>query len=128
MEVYRIEGSLTTPSVLMDPQSGLIEIRGKSIPENSYEFYAPLYEWLGGYMESPVKKTVVTLAMEYFNTSSSKEFMKFMDQLGSLYESGTTELTLKWIYEEDDEDMLEMGEALNRDVDIPMEIIAVEEL
>ena len=128
MEVYRQEGSLTTPSVLMDPQNGLIELKGKSIPENSYEFYAPLYDWLDGYMASPNEKTTVTLAMEYFNTSSSKEFMKFMGQLESLYKSGTTELSIKWIYEEDDEEMMEMGESLEKEVDIPMEIIATEEI
>jgi hypothetical protein len=35
-----------TPLVNFDPSQGLIEIKGRSIPENSIEFYKPLVEHL----------------------------------------------------------------------------------
>ena len=128
MDTLRQEGSLTTPSVLLDPVQGLIEIKGKSIPENSFEFYDPLYEWLNEYIEEPREKTTVTLAMEYFNTSSSKEFMKFFHRLEDLHKSGKTSITIKWFHEVDDEEMMEMGESLRREVDIPLEIVAIDEI
>jgi len=128
MEIYRQEGSLTTPSVLLDPENGLIELKGKSIPENSYELYVPLYKWLEEYSVNPKKETIVNLSMEYFNTSSSKEFMKFFHQLEDLYKTGATEMIIKWHHEEDDEEMMEMGENLKREVSIPLEIISVEEI
>ena len=128
METIRQEGSLTTPSVLLDPVQGLIELKGKSIPENSFEFYEPLYEWLNEYMEDPQKETKVTLVMEYFNTSSSKEFMKFFQRLDDFHKSGKTSISIQWFHEVDDEEMMEMGENLKREVDIPLEIIAIDEI
>lgn len=127
MERYFQEGSLTTPTVLLDPK-GVIELKGKSIPENSFEFYEPLYNWLIEYSKNPNPKTEVELSMEYFNTSSSKEFMKFFRELENLHRSGSTEIHVKWYHEEDDEEMMEMGENLKREVDIPLEIVSIEEL
>lgn len=128
MEVYIQEGSLTTPTVRMDPVKGLIELKGKSIPENSFEFYEPLYNWLNEYSKQPREKTVVDLSMEYFNTSSSKEFMKFFRKLEELHTSGKTEMVIKWRHEEDDEEMMEMGESLKREISIPIEIESIDEI
>ncbi len=128
METLRHEGSLTTPSVLFDPKKGLIELKGKSIPENSFEFYEPLYDWLRDYSENPQSETKVELAMEYFNTSSSKEFMKFFRKLEELHNTGKTTMNIKWYHEIDDEEMMEMGESLRKEVDIPIDIVAIDEL
>jgi len=128
METIRQEGSLTTPRVLLDPVQGLIELKGKSIPENSFEFYEPLYEWLAEYSEEPQEKTTVVLAMEYFNTSSSKEFMRFFQRLEDLHKSKKTSITIQWFHEIDDEEMMEMGESLKREVEIPIEIVAIDEI
>ena len=127
MERYVQEGSLTTPHVLLDPD-GLIELKGKSIPENSFEFYEPLYNWLKEYSESPNEKTQVDLSMEYFNTSSSKEFMKFFRELENLHQSGLTQISVRWYHESDDEEMMEMGENLKREVELPLEILSIEEI
>lgn len=128
METLRQEGSLTTPSVLFDPKNGVIELKGKSIPENSFEFYEPLYNWLNEYSQSPQKETKVKLSMEYFNTSSSKEFMKFFQKLEDLHKSDLTNISIEWYHESDDEEMMEMGESLRREVDIPIDIIAIDEI
>lgn len=128
MEILRQEGSLTTPTILLDPGKGLIELRGKSIPENSFEFYEPLYEWLNEYGQDPQEKTQVNLSMEYFNTSSSKEFMKFFKKLEELHKMGSTKVEIKWYHELDDEEMMEMGESLKREVDLPIDIIPIDEI
>ena len=33
--------------------AGLIELKGKSIPENSTEFYKPVFDWLDKFGEAP---------------------------------------------------------------------------
>jgi hypothetical protein len=71
MEPIKIEGSPKTPTVNFEA-SGKIEIKGRSIPENSIEFYKPLIDWLDQYLTSPAKLTNVNVQLEYFNTSSSK--------------------------------------------------------
>ena len=46
MEPIIIEGTPKTPTVKFDSTEGVFEIKGRSIPENSVEFYKPLVDWL----------------------------------------------------------------------------------
>ena len=42
MDKISIEGTPKTPGIKLDPEAGIIEISGRSIPENSIEFYKPV--------------------------------------------------------------------------------------
>lgn len=124
MENLKHEGSSKTPEVDFN-SSGELLLKGRSIPENSIEFYKPLIEWLEAYAESPSSKTVLSVQLEYFNTSSSKCILDVFKKLEVV--SGS-EISIKWHYEEDDEDMLEAGEDYDAIIDLPFEMIEVEEI
>lgn len=124
MENLKHEGSSKTPEVDFN-SSGELLLKGRSIPENSIEFYKPLIEWLEAYAESPSSTTVLSVQLEYFNTSSSKCILDVFKKLESV--SGS-EISIKWHYEEDDEDMLEAGEDYDAIIDLPFEMIEVEEI
>lgn len=124
MEDLKHEGSAKTPVVEFSSNGELL-LKGRSIPENSIEFYKPLIEWLESYSESPNNTTVLSVQLEYFNTSSSKCILDVFKKLESV--SGS-EITVKWHYEEDDEDMLEAGEDYEAIIDLPFEMIEVEEI
>ena len=124
MEDLKHEGSAKTPVVEFSSNGELL-LKGRSIPENSIEFYKPLIEWLESYSESPNSTTVLSVQLEYFNTSSSKCILDVFKKLESI--SGS-EITVIWHYEEDDEDMLEAGEDYEAIIDLPFEMIEVEEI
>jgi len=124
MENLKHEGSSKTPEVDFN-SSGELLLKGRSIPENSIEFYKPLIEWLEAYAESPSSTTVLSVQLEYFNTSSSKCILDVFKKLEAVSES---EISIKWHYEEDDEDMLEAGEDYDAIIDLPFEMIEVEEI
>jgi len=124
MEKLIIEGSAKTPTIELNGEGELL-LRGRSIPENSIEFYKPILDWIGAYGEAPKEATVVNVQLEYFNTSSSKCILDVFKKLESL--SGTN-IEINWYYEEDDEDMLEAGEDYQAIIDIPFKMIEVEEL
>ena len=124
MEKLIIEGSAKTPTIELNGEGELL-LRGRSIPENSIEFYKPILDWIGDYGDSPKESTVVNVQLEYFNTSSSKCILDVFKKLESL--SGTN-IEINWYYEEDDEDMLEAGEDYQAIIDIPFKMIEVEEL
>ena len=67
-----IEGSPKTPNINFDGNEGSFLISGRSIPENSLDFYKPVMEWLDFYIVEPKEATTVNIKLEYFNTSSSK--------------------------------------------------------
>lgn len=124
MEELKIEGSAKTPTIVFNG-SGELLLKGRSIPENSIEFYKPILDWIENYGSSPMDKTVVNVQLEYFNTSSSKCILDVFKKLETL---SSTSIEINWYYEEDDEDMLEAGEDYQAIIDIPFKMIEVEEL
>ncbi|HUW07460.1 MAG TPA: DUF1987 domain-containing protein [Williamwhitmania sp.] len=124
MEFMNIEGTPKTPSITLNPESGIIEIKGRSIPENSIEFYKPIVDWLEDYAKAPKEKTVVNIQLEYFNTSSSKCILDVFKKLENL-KKGKNDIVVNWYYEEDDEDMLEAGEDYESIIKVPFKMIEI---
>ena len=126
MDPISIEGTPKTPTVNFDANKGIVEVKGRSIPENSIEFYKPLVDWLETYQSSPKELTQVNIQLEYFNTSSSKCILDVFKKLETIFKSGN-EVVINWYYEEDDEDMLEAGEDYQSIIKIPFKMIEIEE-
>ena len=72
MEILNLEGTEDTPKIILDKKNGIFEISGRSLPEDSAEFYRPVLEWIGGYAKEPNGSTEFVFKLEYFNTASSK--------------------------------------------------------
>ncbi len=126
MKSIDIEGTSKTPTVNLNAENGVVEIKGRSIPENSVEFYKPLVDWLEEYKKAPVGKTTVNIQLEYFNTSSSKCILDVFKKLEDI-NKGDAEVVINWHYEEDDEDMLEAGEDYESIIRVPFKMIEVAE-
>jgi len=126
MDPIKIEGTPKTPTVDFNSENGVIEIKGRSIPENAVEFYKPLVDWIGSYGDSAQANTEVNVQLEYFNTSSSKCILDVFKKLESI--NSKTSITINWHYEEDDEDMLEAGEDYQAIINIPFKMIEMEEM
>lgn len=121
-----IESTPKTPSVQFDFANGLFEIKGRSIPENSTEFYRPIIESLEKYGNTPNSVTTVNIKLEYFNTSSSKCMLDVFKKLESIHKN-ENQLVINWYYEPDDEDMLEAGEDYKEIINVPFKMIQMEE-
>lgn len=126
MADLNLEGSPKTPTIEFNSGTGYLLIRGRSIPENSIEFYKPLIEALEGYTNNSQSNTKVDIQLEYFNTSSSKCILDVFKKLEAI-NAGNSEVIINWYYEEDDEDMLEAGEDYQAIINIPFKMIEVEE-
>lgn len=121
------EGSAKTPAVNFDSASGKLELKGRSIPENSVEFYKPLNDWIDVYGSNPCPQTIVDIKLEYFNTSSSKCILDLFKKLEKISQKGT-EVHVNWYFEQDDEDMEEAGEDYQAIIKLPFKMIEVEEI
>jgi len=121
MEKLIIEATVNSPRIILDPESKKFEFSGESRPENVRNFYLPVLEWLEKYTkhESGLGKPQRTSALdcvfnfEYFNSTSAKYILDIFKSLNALNGLGVN-LDIKWFYEEDDEDMLEVGEEMSR--------------
>lgn len=125
MTEYFLEGSTKTPEIRLNGNTGVFEFFGRSIPEISFEFYAPMFSWLENYCRNPKPSTEVHTKFEYFNTSSSKSILDFFKVLEALHEAGHSAVNIKWYHAHDDDAMHEAGEEYKMLVKVPFEIISV---
>lgn len=123
MENFYLEETSKTPKLSFDQKTGKFLMSGRSIPENSIEFYRPLFEWLDDYVKNPSDKTVFDIKLEYFNTSSSKCLVEIFRRLERI---NNNSVVINWFYEEDDEDMQESGEDFREIIDIPIVMNVIE--
>ncbi|MFW5819655.1 MAG: DUF1987 domain-containing protein [Bacteroidota bacterium] len=126
MEPISLEGTTKTPTIKFDADEGIMEIKGRSIPENSIDFYKPMVDWLDEYAKNPKEKTIVNIQLEYFNTSSSKCILDVFKKLEAI-NRGKSNVIVNWYYEEDDEDMLEAGEDYESIIRVPFKMIEIVE-
>jgi hypothetical protein len=127
MQDLIIDPTIKTPEVIFRSSQGILTLKGRSIPENSIDFFKPLHDWIDAYFENPNTTTRVEIKLEYFNTSSSKSMLDLFKKM-EFFNGSQTDITINWFYEEDDEDMLEAGEDYQAILNIPVQMIAVSEL
>jgi hypothetical protein len=126
MKNYYLEATPKTPKLSFNRETGNFEISGRSIPENSIEFYKPLLDWLDEYIDTPHENTNIVVKLEYFNTSSSKCLVEIFRRLEKLQKDGA-KANIKWFYDEEDEDMQESGEDFKEIIKLPIEMVMVKE-
>lgn len=124
MERYSIESTASTPSINFDLKSGVLEIKGRSIPENSVEFYLPLFSALDQYTCNAQSEIAVTIQLEYYNSSSSACIFNVLKKLETINKGGC-KVTVNWLYEEEDEDTLNAGKNYQTIINLPFKMIQV---
>jgi len=101
-----IKEHIDTPYVLLDPETGICEISGKSYPEDIYEFYTQIVDWFEDYSLNGKKDLVINMRLRYFNSSSQKIYNVIFEKLS---DDVTFKTTVNWYYDEEDEEILENG-------------------
>ena len=64
MEILNLKGTEDTPSIILDKKNGIFEISGRSLPEDSAEFYKPVIEWIKAYSSDSNPGTDFTFKLE----------------------------------------------------------------
>ena len=122
MEPIIFSATEDTPGIKLDAANDIFEISGRSLPEDVVKFYKPILDWLDEYAQSPNEETVFDFKLSYFNTASSKIILDIMMKLEEIHNGGHN-ITIKWYYPSEDEDMMEAGEEYADIVDIPIELV-----
>jgi hypothetical protein len=109
MNNFKLAATQYTPEILLEAY-GVIDIKGKSYPENTFEFYLPIMNWLKEYFieKNSPKHLTVNIEITYFNSSSSKLFFDLFDILDEHKED--FDITINWIYDKENDSAKEAGE------------------
>ena len=108
------------PGMYYDPARSELVIEGRSIPENPETVYHPVKEWIEKYFTT-ADSLNIKIVLEYINSGSSKHLMEVLKILRA-YQSKGKKLSVRWLYEEDDESILELGEHFRDTSGLPIEI------
>ncbi len=117
-----IDAGKDTLSVACHHETGLIELEGISYPEDAAEFFNPIFEWLESYIEQVNGNIDMNLKINYLNTSSTKCLFDIIDRMEEYYKDDN-KAQVNWYYEEDDEDIKEIGLEFQEDMDLPFEVL-----
>jgi len=127
MEDVKINKTERTPNVILDHEKGYIELRGRSLPMNSMEFFEPIHHWLVDYSKTPRKVTTVNIMLDYFDTSSSKHIYNIFNSLRTVNEKGNL-ITVNWHFENGDEEMEETGKDYENLFQMSFNFVKVDDL
>ena len=123
MEELIIEGTEDSPQITLDLNANILEISGRSLPEDVNTFYEPILSWIEEYSKNPLPSTTFNFKLTYFNTASSKVILDILTEFEEMIEEGHKVL-VRWYFPDEDEDMQEAGEEYADMVDVPFEMVS----
>ena len=118
MKPLTIKATRQSPEIYLDAEDGIMKFTGKSRPEDALLFYEPVITWIKQYANNPQPQTKVVFNLEYFNSSTTKVFKSFFECFREIKYQGK-KLIIEWHYQEDDEDMQDVGEELASLYELP---------
>ncbi len=122
LDIQGEKGVFFIPHINFNADTGHCVIEGESYLENTWEFYKQLVDWIKAYAATG-QAIEFDFRLTYFNTSSSKGILELLEALKEYQDQGGN-VTLKWYYPKDDEDILEEAEDFVEDTQLDIELIA----
>lgn len=119
-----IQATTETPEVNFDSTSGKLFLSGRSLPENAFEFYSPLLDWLTAYSSHSRPLTELEINLEYLNSGSLKQIFRVIYKLEDLMELGN-EIKISWKYKKGDELMMQKGHEFKQFLEVPIELFEI---
>ena len=124
MESIYIQKTKKTPLIHLNIAENVFQIKGPSFSEDIVDVYNPIIDWIDEYIPSIENELICELYFTVLNSASHKKIFQILIRLNSYLDNGKV-IKVKWYYDEDDEDIMEMGEDLIELINLPFELISV---
>ena len=121
LEVIERAATQTTPEIQGCPEQGLLRMKGDSYPENSFELYGPILEWIEAALIQG-KPLLLELRVAYMNTSSVKAMMDIFDLMEEAHQKGQA-VSVRWFYDPRNERVIEMVEEFKEDCTFAFDVL-----
>lgn len=123
MKELHIQGGQSTPEIQASWEQGVLAMRGDSYPENSFEFFAGVIQWLEDYLGQDGRPLRLELRLVYMNTSSVKAMMDIFDLCEEAFGKGR-DVRVNWYYDARNDRVFDLAEEFKEDCSFPFEILA----
>ena len=115
-----------TPEFIISPD-GIIKIKGRALFVDNTEIPKQIMNGFEAYFSNPAETTYVIIAIEYINSYSTTILVSILSKLSQVILQ-LKKLVIHWYYEEDDEDMLELGKYISQICIIPIEFVMINDI
>lgn len=122
MSDFSISGTQSTPAIQGVWGNGTLSMQGDSYPENSYELFHQVFEWVERYLAEADRPLQLELRLLYLNTSSIKAMMDIFDLLEEAHHKGKP-VAVNWYYDNRNERVAELAEEFKEDCTFPFDIV-----
>jgi hypothetical protein len=108
------------PGIFFYKKQNKLEIIGRAIPENPELIFNKLNDWISQYLKKNDGLNI-SIQLEYINSGSSKYLFETLKSIEAERRAGK-KVAVKWLFEEDDEAMKELGEHYRDTSGLPMDV------
>jgi len=124
MESIYVQKTKKTPLISLDLTENIFQIKGPSFSEDILSIYNPVINWMNGNLEQLEKELICELYFTVLNSASHKKIFQILIILNGFMDRGK-KIKIKWYYDEDDEDIMEMGEDLTELINLPFDLVPI---
>jgi hypothetical protein len=119
----KVFSTKNSPEIRLSPD-GIIKIFGRSMGANTAEISEEIDKWIDSYVLDPADVTCIDIHLEYLKGTDLKFYISLLKKICTV-RLKYKKCIINWYYEEGDEDMLEMGESISFLLDIPFNMIEI---
>ncbi len=106
-----IPNSGFSPEINLNLETNTFSIKGRAYPSHPEQFWKPVLDWFSTLAEStesqPNGGIIVDMSLDFINSGSEKYVLEIVKTLKKIKLGA-----VRWYYDEDDEDIMDMGEDL----------------
>jgi len=124
MESIYVQKTKKTPLISLDLIENIFQIKGPSFSEDILSVYNPIINWMNENLEHLEKELICELYFTVLNSASHKKIFQILIILNGFMDRGK-KIKIKWYYDEDDEDIMEMGEDLTELINLPFDLVPI---
>ncbi len=124
MESIYVKKTKKTPLISLDLSENIFQIKGPSFSEDILSIYDPVLNWINENLPQLEKELTCEFYFTVLNSASHKKIFQILIILNGFMDRGK-KIKVKWYYDEDDEDIMEMGEDLTELINLPFELVPI---
>lgn len=115
-----------SPEIIFNNKEKTLTISGNSYPENCAPIYDPIKKFLDQYDSGKNQMLNFNFHFNLINSTSVVYLAQIIIKVAELAKEGLS-VFIKWKYDEDDEEMLDLGEKLSSISKLPIDYIAIKD-
>ncbi|MGF1533927.1 MAG: DUF1987 domain-containing protein [Bernardetiaceae bacterium] len=126
MDNFVLPAGKFTPEILLDAAKGHFVFQGECFPSSRRNFFVPVYDWIQTYLYKTYPTEIILhFDLTFMDTASVQSFLRILQLLDDYTQIQEADIRVRWHYEEDDLDMLGVGQDYAEDVSLTIELIPI---